>query len=195
MSKREPLTHLLMALRDLVAWLQGKRVPGVIIGGVAASILGRPRVTHDVDALVLLDEEHWEDFLISGKKFRFVPRLTDALAFARKSRVLLVRHKLSGIDVDITFGSLPFEKKAIRQMVWANVKGIRLPLPRPEDLIIMKAIAHRTRDLADIESILDTHAKLNLQRIRRWVREFSTAINMPEILEDLERILGRRRKK
>jgi predicted nucleotidyltransferase len=195
MSKREPLAHLLMALRDLVAWLQGKRVPGVIIGGVAASILGRPRVTHDVDALVLLDEENWEDFLISGKKFRFVPRLTDALTFARKSRVLLVRHKPSGIDVDITFGSLPFEKKAIRQVVWVNVKGIRLPLPTPEDLIIMKAIAHRARDLADIESILDTHSKLNLQRIRRWVGEFSTAINIPEILDDLERILARRRKK
>jgi hypothetical protein len=107
----------------------------------------------------------------------------------------LVRHKPSGIDVDITFGSLPFEKKAIRQVVWVNVKGIRLPLPTPEDLIIMKAIAHRTRDLADIESILDTHSKLNLQRIRRWVGEFSTAINMPEILDDLERILARRRKK
>jgi len=189
------LAHLLMALRDLVAWLQGKRVPGVIIGGVAASILGRPRVTHDVDALVLVDEENWEDFLISGKKFRFVPRLTDALTFARKSRVLLVRHKPSGIDVDIIFGSLPFEKKAIRQVVWVNVKGIRLPLPRPEDLIIMKAIAHRARDLADIESIRDTHSKLNLQRIRRWVGEFSTAINIPEILDDLERILARRRKK
>jgi len=195
MSKRGPLAHLLMALRDLVAWLQGKGVPGVIIGGVAASILGRPRVTHDVDALVLLDEENWEDFLISGKKFRFVPRLADALTFAQKSRVLLVRHKSSGIDVDITFGSLPFEKKAIRQVVWADVKGIRLPLPRPEDLIIMKAIAHRTRDLADIESILDTHSKLNLQRIRRWVGEFSTAIDMPEILDDFERILARRRKK
>jgi hypothetical protein len=59
----------------------------------------------------------------------------------------------------------------------------------------MKAIAHRARDLADIESIRDTHSKLNLQRIRRSVGEFSTAINIPEILDDLERILARRRKK
>ena len=80
-------------------------------------------------------------------------------------------------------------------MVWVNVKGIRLPLPTPEDLIIMKAIAHRARDMADIESILDTHSKLNLQRIRRWVREFSTAIEMPGILNDLENILARTRKR
>ena len=67
MSKKEPLSPLLAALRDLVAWLQNEHVPCVIIGGVAASILGRPRMTHDIDALVLLDEGYWEKFLIDGK--------------------------------------------------------------------------------------------------------------------------------
>lgn len=36
--------------------------------------------------------------------------------------------------------------------------------------------------------------KLNLRRIRRWIREFSKAIEMPEILNDLEKILMRGRK-
>jgi hypothetical protein len=59
----------------------------------------------------------------------------------------------------------------------------------------MKAIAHRPRDLADIESILDVRPKLNLRRVRRWVKEFSRAIEMPEILNDLENILERKRKR
>jgi len=63
-----------------------------------------------------------------------------------------------------------------------------------EDLIIMKAVAHRTRDLADIQSVMDAHPKLNLRKIRRWVKEFSTAIDTPDILNDLETILARRRK-
>jgi predicted nucleotidyltransferase len=195
MSKKEPLSPLLKALRDLVTWLQSKHVPGIIIGGVAASILGRPRMTRDIDALVLLEEKYWDNFLLDGAKFGFVPRLTDCLNFARKSRVLLVRHKLSGIDVDITFGTLAFEKEAITRAVWLDLKKIRLPLPVPEDLIIMKAIAHRPRDLADIESILDVHTKLNLRRVRQWVKEFSSAIEMPEILNDLENILARKRKR
>jgi predicted nucleotidyltransferase len=194
MSKIETLVPLLSALRDLVAWLKAKRVEGLIIGGVAASILGRPRVTRDVDALVLLGEKDWSEFLSAGTEFGFVARVTDPLDFARKAKVLLVRHKPSGIDVDVTFGALPFEKEAITNGVWVDLRGVRLPLPTAEDLIIMKAVAHRPRDLVDIESIMDAHQKLNLRKIRRWVREFSTAVEMPEIFNDLEKILVRRRK-
>lgn len=195
MSKIETLVPLLSALRDLVAWLKAKGVEGLIIGGVAASILGRPRVTRDVDALVLLDEKDWGEFLSAGTEFGFVARVTDPLDFARKAKVLLVRHKPSGIDVDVTFGALPFEKEAITNGVWVDIRGVRLPLPTAEDLIIMKAVAHRPRDLADIESIMDAHQKLNLRKIRRWVREFSTVVEMPEIFNDLEKILVRRRKR
>lgn len=195
MRKKEPLSPLIEALQSLVRWLQAGNVQGVIIGGVAASILGRPRMTRDIDALVLLEEKYWDRFLLDGAKFGFIPRLTDCLNFAKKSRVLLIRHKRSGIDVDITFGALAFEKEAISRAVWFDIKKIRLPLPTPEDLIIMKAIAHRSTDLADIESILDLNPKLNLRRVRRWVKEFSGAIEMPEILNDLENILARKRKR
>jgi predicted nucleotidyltransferase len=195
MSKIETLVPLLSALRDLVSWLKAKRVQGLIIGGVAASILGRPRVTCDVDALVLLDEKDWGEFLSAGTEFGFVARVTNPLDFARKAKVLLVRHEPSGIDVDVTFATLPFEKEAITNGVWVDIRGVRLPLPTAEDLIIMKAVAHRPRDLADIESIMDAHPNLNLRKIRRWVKEFSTVVEMPEIFNDLEKILTRRRKR
>jgi len=152
-------------------------------------------MTRDIDMLILLGEKYWEKFVTDGIKFGFVPRLSDCLNFARKSRVLLIRHKPSGIDVDITFGALAFEKEAIRRAVWLDIKKIPLPLPTPEDLIIMKAIAHRPRDLADIESILDVHSKLNLRRVRRWVKEFSKPVGMPEMFDDLENILARKRKR
>jgi hypothetical protein len=46
----------------------------------------------------------------------------------------------------------------------------------------MKAVAHLQRDLDEIDAILATHPKLNL-RVRRWVREFSEALKMAEILD------------
>ena len=67
-------------------------------------------------------------------------------------------------------------------------------MPAPEDLIIMKAVAHRQRDLIDIEAILDAHPKLNLKRIRKWVKEFSSVLEMPEILKDIEKMLKRKKK-
>lgn len=191
-SDTEPLVPLLAALGDLVAWLQAAEVPGVVIGGVAASLLGRPRVTRDVDALVMLDETGWVRFLAAGEQFGFEPRRSDVIEFAHEARVLLVQHVPSGIDTDIVFGALPFEEEAVAKAVWVNVAGVRLPLPTPEDLIIMKMVAHRPRDLGDIEAVLDTHPELDAERVRRWVREFSVALGMPDLLTDLEKMLKKR---
>lgn len=191
----ETLAPLLAALRDLVSWLQDSHVPGTVIGGVAASLLGRPRVTRDIDALVLLDENEWEAFLAKGSTFGFVPRLSDPLPFAHRARVLLMRHAASGIDIDIAFGALPFEEEAVARTVWHDVSGIQVPLPVPEDLIIMKAVAHRARDMADIEAILDAQPKLDLRRVRRWIRQFSTALETPELLDDVNALIARRRKR
>lgn len=55
--ERTGLAPLLAALRALVAWLDATGTRGAIIGGVAASLLGRPRVTGDVGALVLVDDD------------------------------------------------------------------------------------------------------------------------------------------
>ncbi len=184
------LTPLAAVLRDLLAWLTAREVPAVVIGGLAASLLGQPRLTRSVEVLALLDEYHWPEFLIAGASYDFIPRRDDALALARQTQVLLMRHRESGIDADIIFGTLPFEKEAVARARWVELGGVWAPLPRPEDLIIMKAVARRPQDLADIEAIRAAHPKLNLSRVRRWVSEFATALEMPEILHDLEALLA-----
>jgi len=195
MPEPTDLAPLLAVLRDLVAWFKAGKVPGVVIGGLAASLLGRPRLIRDVDMLVLVDQGQWAEFMAAGAKHGFIVRRDDALAFAKETQVLLVRHQQSGIDVDIVFGSLPFEKEAVARATWVELGGVQAPLPLPEDLIVMKAVAHRPQDLADIEAILAARSKLNLRRVRRWVREFAAALEMPEILNDLEALLPQRKKR
>ncbi len=131
------LAPLRQALSDLLRWLAATKVPGIIIGGVAASLLWRPRLTRDVDVVVRLDPGKWATFLIQGKDFGFTPRREDVLAFARRDRVLLIRHVPSGLDVDFSFAALPFEE-AIARSVQTHLGGLSLPLPTPEDLLIMK---------------------------------------------------------
>jgi predicted nucleotidyltransferase len=194
-SETEIPEPLLRTLQDLLTWLRDSQVQGIVIGGIAASLLGRPRMTRDVDAVVLIDDNRWEEFLNRGSLFGFAPRRSDVLVFARQSRVLLVHHVPSKIDVDISFGVLPFEKEAINRAGSIPIGDLNIPLPTPEDLIIMKAVAHRPQDLGDIESVLDAHPKLDIRRVRRRVREFSKVLEMPEILNDLETILARRRKR
>ena len=187
----ETLVPLLTALRDLVAWLDDTQVSGMIIGGVAASLLGRPRVTRDIDALVVLDESEWANFLAKGNAHQFLPRISDALIFAQQARVLLVRHQTSEIDVDIAFGLFPFEREAVAHAITREVGGIRLPLPTAEDLLVMKAIAHRPRDIVDIESILAAQPKLELRRVRRLISGFAAVLEKPELLRDFNALVAR----
>jgi len=72
--------------------------------------------------------------------------------------------------------------------------AVSVPLPVPEDLIVMKAIAHRPRDLADIESILEVNPGVDVARIRKVVREFAAVLEAPELAADLERLLATRRR-
>lgn len=192
MTEPQELAPLLSALADLARWFEAAKIRGIVVGGVAASLIGRPRLTYDVDALIVADETRWKDLLERGAPFGFHPRLADPLAFAARARVLLMRHEPSGVDVDIMFGALRFEEEAVAHRTLVTVAGVTLPLPTPEDLIVMKAVAHRPRDLTDIEAILDAHPDLDVERVRRWVQEFARAAAMPEIWDDLQRLLNNR---
>jgi hypothetical protein len=191
----EPVPEpFLKVLAGLTGWLHAAGVPAMLVGGVAASIMGRPRATRDIDCLVIVPEEQWAALLDAAEDHGIVARIDQPLEFARRTRVLLVRHASTGIDIDVIFGRLPFEEDAIARGELHNLAGLQVKLPQVEDLMIMKAIARRPQDLRDIEGLLDVHPDADIDRVRRWVREFSVAVTMPDMLEDFEKLLAQRRR-
>lgn len=191
----EKRVDVLPALLDLSRWLKRDRIPFAIIGGTAVGFVGRPRTTRDVDAVVLLGEHTWESFAARAAEMGFLPRSADVVAFARQNRVFLLRHALSGVEIDISAGALPFEKDSIRRAQIVSVRGTKVPVASPEDLIVMKILASRPRDLGDIEGILATNPKLDRRRVRRLVRQFAEVLEMPELSERLETILSGRHRR
>ena len=187
---RVPAT-LLAALADLVRWLDATEMPAMIIGGVAASVLGQPRLTQDVDALAILPEGEWANAVSTAAPYGILPRIENPLDFARRSRVLLMRHVESGIDIDVTFGGLLFERAAIDNSKVHEIGGLRVRLPRVEDLLVMKAVARRPKDLQDIEGLLAAHPEADVATVRQWVSEFATAISAFDMLEDFDKLVAR----
>jgi hypothetical protein len=183
----------LEVLTDLTSWLESAAVPAMVIGGVAASILGRPRATRDIDSLAIAAPDRWPALLAEAQNHGIIARIGQPLDFAQKTRVLLLRHTNSGIDIDVILGRLPYEEEAVARGELHDLAGIQVKLPRVEDLMIMKAIARRPQDMRDIEGLLDAHPDADIDRVRQWVSEFSAAMAMPDILEDLEKLLARRK--
>lgn len=73
--------------------------------------------------------------------------------------------------------------------IWKKIKTPRLRLPTPEDLIIMKAIARRPKDLADIKAIAGSHPGLDIERIHFWVEQFGEALNQSDLWELISQLL------
>lgn len=192
MTERVPQLFL-DALTDLTEWLEAAGVPAMVVGGVAASILGRPRATRDIDALAVVPDEHWNRLVESAKAHGILPRIEDPLEFARRTRVLLLRHTESSVDIDVILGALPFETDALSRASVHDLGGVRVRLPEVEDLLIMKAIAHRPQDLRDIEGLLDVFPKADVESVRRFIRDFATAAEIPDLPEEFEKLLAQRK--
>jgi hypothetical protein len=194
-DRAEAPKDFLSALRALSGFLEREKVPHVIIGGVAVALVGRPRTTQDIDAIVLLGDRPLEAFLEAAHAAGFDTRIPDAAAFARQFRVVLLRHRKSKVGVDLSVGALPFEEAAVQRARRILVEDRRIPVATPEDLIIMKMVASRSRDIADIEGVIAANPKLDRRRVRSVVRQFSEVLEMPEMLERLEALLGKRRRR
>ena|SRR5438105_309755 len=175
-----------------MGWLDAAHIPSMIIGGVAASVLGRPRLTQDVDALAILAESDCAEAVRVAAQYNIVPRIDDVLRFAERTRVLLMRHVTSGVDIDVTLGELQFERAAVAQCENLHIGGINVRLPRVEDLLVMKAIARRPKDIEDLKGLLAAHPDADVARARRWVREFATAMSTPDMLQEFEALLSER---
>ena len=188
-AAEEPLVAALGALADAFRQL---RVPAMIIGGIAVIARGVARSTIDVDGAV------WGETLDPAVLVRImeehglVPRIPDALDFARKNHVLLLRHDRSNTPVDISLAWLPFEREALSRATVEDFAGVRVPVVLAEDLVILKAVAWRERDRSDIERLLVLHGtRLDLDRIRSIAREFAEVLEEPDRIEGLELIIRR----
>ncbi len=114
------------------------------------------------------------DFLAVAQKEGIEPRIAQAEDFARRNRVLLLRHIASQTEIDISLGVLPFEYEMVdRSQVHRIDDQLEIHLPTPEDLIIMKAIAHRPKDLLDIQGVIRNYPHLDRDRIQNWVTQFA----------------------
>lgn len=180
-----------LVLRDMMEVL-GPEYGGMIIGGVAVIAWGHSRATTDIDATLRIPTNELARLIGRFSEKGIVPRIPDALEFAQARHVLLMRHRGSQIDVDVTVALLPFEEEALAHQQSVDFAGVRIAIPRPEDLVIYKMVASRPQDVQDAEALLLRYRdQMDLARVRRIVGEFAEVVERPELVRELERVIAR----
>lgn len=178
------------ALAEIVAFLKKQGWQYCLIGGLAASYWGQPRSTKDVD-IVLLTGIGDEERFIKPLTTAFAARVAGADQFALTNRVILLQTK-KGVGIDVSLGALPFEEEMLRRATVREVlPGVRVRIATPEDIVVMKSIANRPRDVDDIERIIAAQGKkLDADYIRHWLSDFSEFLSEIDLLDFFDRTVA-----
>jgi predicted nucleotidyltransferase len=186
---------ILDAALEIARFLEKRKIPYAVLGGLAVQYFGEPRNTVDVDLVVLVRPERTDAFFEDVVRV-FPPRLTDAVSFAKTNRILLVRSK-DGTPIDISLGIPGYEEGVMKRAISVPMPGKRsVQLIGAEDLIIHKCVAGRARDLEDVQGVL-IHQKLRLdfKLIRRTLDEFRPLIYEHDVRSVFEEALTEARKR
>jgi hypothetical protein len=160
-----------------------------LIGGLAVVLHGYDRFTQDVDAVAWDADDALPALVESFKEHGFSLRSAEGEQFARRNRVLLLISP-AGRGVDLSLGMLPFESDLIGRAVQQRIgPDGSYPVATIDDLIVMKLIAGRDRDLDDIRRLIELHPNIDGPRIQAIVTEFSQILENPGILENLNQLI------
>jgi hypothetical protein len=182
--------RFLDALEAVRAALDETGIPWTFIGGVAVIASGVPRQTADIDVTLLAGSITVAELIRRLGAHDLAPRIEDAELFAHENQVLLLEHSSSGVPVDLSLAWLPFEEEAIRASRLLDYAGVRIPIPRPEDIVVYKLIASRAHDLKDAERLYLLHRKtIDITRVRTVIAEVCLALEDQSRLEALDRLL------
>jgi len=175
------------ALRQAVALLERQGYRYAVIGGIANQRWGRARFTYNVDIKVLVPDTDYP-----------AARAAIRSAFPERARPhvpanpLIVDAKVTGVSVDFLLAVPGYEENIVTRAVRGNLDGLEVWICSPEDLVIQKAVAGRVQDWQDIEGILiEQHGRLNLAYVEDWLRQFTAALDQPEILSQYQSVQKR----
>ena len=125
-----------------------------VFGAQAVVVWGRPRLTADVDITVRLKHGDPADFWREMEKAGFRLRVSDPEPFIARARVLPFLHTATQLPLDIVLAGPGIEDQFIERAIRIEIEGLSVPVASPEDLIVMKVLAARPKDVEDIRAIL-----------------------------------------
>jgi hypothetical protein len=159
-------------------------------GAQAAIIHGAARLTADVDVTTLLDGAPPQALVSALLDAGFMLRVPDP-EFVARTRVLPVIHVPSGVPADIVLACPGIEELFFARAKVLDVDGVRVPVACAEDIVVMKLLAGRPKDVDDVVAILAAHPDdLDLDLVRGTVRMLEEALDQSDLLPALDQALA-----
>jgi hypothetical protein len=183
---RSPVADL---LEDLGAALGTLDVRWYVFGAQAAILYGVARLTADVDVTVQVPAgQSVASWMPTLERHRFQPRFADA-AFLAHTRVLPLVHQPTALPVDLVLAGPGLEEEFLARAHHLAVDDVLVPVVDVTDLVVLKVLAARPKDLEDVATVLRIQAEhIDASRVRHLLSLIEAALGQSDLLPVFERL-------
>jgi predicted nucleotidyltransferase len=181
------MRDLARAIGQLRSIFEQLQLTYAVMGGIAVRAYGIPRATYDVDFTVAIPRARLGEFYTCAEQAGYtVPEAYRTGWVEQVSGMPLVKLRTylegRGVDVDLFLAESAFQTELLARRRQETVDGEQLWLISPEDLILLKLVAFRPRDQADIGDVLFTQGRLDEAYLRRWAAPLGVAERLDQVL-------------
>lgn len=177
------------ALLDLSRVFGALGVRWYVFGAQAVIAAGVPRLTADVDVTAEVPPRDTAALLSTLDREGFALReVGDLSAFIAETRVVPAVHRASKIPVDIILAGPGLEEQMLARARMRVVRDVPIPFVATPDLIALKVLAGRDKDLEDVRALVRAAPPdLALDDARARLTELAELLEDPRLLETFER--------
>jgi predicted nucleotidyltransferase len=144
-----------------------------VYGGQAVLVYGRPRMTVDVDITVDTAGASAAELLETLEQHGFAPMLPGSGELLATLRLLRIVHVATEIPLDVVLAAEGIEQEMLARARIIDLEGVEVPVISVEDLIALKVLAGRRKDLEDVRGVLLAQAgRVDLDRTRAVLAVF-----------------------
>jgi len=161
-----------------------------LFGAQAAIVHGSARLTADVDITVEQGTVPTRELIRAMEGAGFALRIPDSEDFVARTRVVPLTDERTRLPVDLVLAGAGFEELFMERARVMDVGGARIPVARAEDLVAMKVLAGRPKDLEDALAVIAANGEeLDLDLVRSTLHSLEEALAQSDLLPALEGLL------
>ena len=150
------------------------------------------RLTADVDITILPEPRSTAELVTALEANGFRLRVTGTDDFVARTRVLPFVHSATRLPVDVVLGGPGIEELFLERAETHPIEGVQVPIATVEDVVTMKILASRPKDLDDAMGMLRAQSdQIDLGYVRRTLQMLEEALSQSDLLPQLEQLLGR----
>ena len=158
-----------------------------VMGAQAALFHGAQRSTNDID-ITVLDALNRRAELVGLLRSVGCTLRVDDDDFHARTRVIPAQLS-EGLGLDVVLGADPLEEQFAARAARVEVDGVSLNIASAEDVIVMKLLAGRPRDLGDVSEVVRAARALDLKYLRGLLALLEEGLGRDDLLEPLEHAL------